>query len=74
MPVNRHPSEDRICSRTGCITILCSYNLGAECFVHREQRQDREVEREQAMYRHSMHLIPNNTIGRPLPPGVMLWT
>jgi hypothetical protein len=29
--------DDRRCSRPGCITILCSYDPGPECFVHADQ-------------------------------------
>jgi hypothetical protein len=46
--------EARSCSRPGCITVLCVYNPGPECFVHEAQakveRQQREaVERDEML-------------------------
>jgi hypothetical protein len=40
--------HDRRCSRPGCITVLCHYNPGPECFVHDAESTVADQRREAA--------------------------
>jgi hypothetical protein len=38
--------HDRRCSRPGCITVLCHFNVGPECYVHTDQARVESQRRE----------------------------
>jgi hypothetical protein len=55
METANHPStsqpcgvfdDDRRCSRPGCITVLCVYNSGPECFAHTDETRVAGQQRE----------------------------
>jgi hypothetical protein len=55
-------AHDRRCSRPGCITRLCAYNRGPECFVHEAQTTSARLERE-AVERDEMLALMSQNYG-----------